>query len=195
MTSLHFGIRSNEIAGCAFVTDSHLIQLHQFVVVTRLLILSCCPSRVLQSIHQTSELEAHTTLKALMSTTPTPFAVRNVTLSVRVDGLYLLPVGIFSDQMKEHRDIDFAKKTGFLQCGRSSNSNSPPVARQRSSSLLYNYTPSSSTFLDPPESISQPTSRSAQPFLHSSRQIVPIFCNGPTFPLKIVPLHGIWTPI
>jgi len=103
-------------------------------------------------------------------------------------------LAFFSDQMKEHRDIDFAKKTGFLQCGRSSNSNSPPVARQRSSSLLYNYTPSNSTFLDPPESISQPTSRSAQPFLHSSRQIVPIFCNGPTFPLKIVLYMGSGPP-
>jgi len=116
---------------------SHLIQLHQFVVVTRLLILSCCPSRVLQSIHQTSELEAHTTLKALVDNANAIRCTKRDTLCPSRRFLYLLPVGIFSDQMKEHRDIDFAKKTDFLQCGRSSNSNSPPVARQRSSSLLY----------------------------------------------------------
>jgi len=37
----------------------------------------------------------------------------------------------------------------------------------------------------PPDSASQTTSRSAQPFLHSSRQNVPILFNGRPFPPKI----------
>ena len=47
----------------------------------------------------------------------------------------------------------------------------------------------------PHKSTTQTACRSVQPFLHSSRQSVPILYNGPTFPLKISPLHrGIWIP-
>ena len=52
--------------------------------------------------------------------------------------------------------------------------------------------------LDPPDSASQTASRSVQPFLHSSRQTVPILYStmGRHFPtLKIAASHGeIWTP-
>jgi len=37
--------------------------------------------------------------------------------------------------------------------------------------------------LGPPKSIPQSASRSVQPFLHSSRQKIPILYNGPPFPL------------
>jgi len=49
----------------------------------------------------------------------------------------------------------------------------------------------------PPESKSQTASRSVQPFMHSSRQTVPIpvLYNERPFPLKLAPSHGeIWTP-
>jgi len=51
--------------------------------------------------------------------------------------------------------------------------------------------------LDPQESTSQTTSRSVQPFVHSSRQSVPILYNGPPpSPSKLPLVHGgIWTPI
>jgi len=43
--------------------------------------------------------------------------------------------------------------------------------------------------LDPPESISQTAARSVQPFLHSSRQTVPLLYNGQPFSPKIAPSH------
>ena len=53
------------------------------------------------------------------------------------------------------------------------------------------YVPICSTcFLNPPDSQPQTASWSVQPFLHSSRQWVPIHYNGPPFlPLKIAPFH------
>jgi len=44
--------------------------------------------------------------------------------------------------------------------------------------------------LGPLKSLVQTASRSVQPFLHSSRQSVPILYNGPPCPLKIVHSHG-----
>jgi len=41
-----------------------------------------------------------------------------------------------------------------------------------------------------PLSSTQMASRSIQPFLHSSRQSVPILYNGPPFSLKMAPSHG-----
>jgi len=55
--------------------------------------------------------------------------------------------------------------------------------------------PSNMWFFGPPNSASQTVSRSFQPFLHSSRQRVPILCNGRPFPLKLPLPMGIWTPI
>jgi len=49
---------------------------------------------------------------------------------------------------------------------------------------------------DPPESRSQTASRSVQPFLHNSRQKVPILYNGqPLLPQNCPFARGIWTPI
>jgi len=42
-------------------------------------------------------------------------------------------------------------------------------------------------FVGPPESTPQTASRSVQPFLHSSRQSVTTFYNGPFFSFKIAP--------
>ena len=42
-----------------------------------------------------------------------------------------------------------------------------------------------------PESSTQTTSRSVQPFLHSSQQRVPVLYDRPYFPLKIAHSHGI----
>jgi len=48
-------------------------------------------------------------------------------------------------------------------------------------------------YLGPPESKSRTASRSVQPFLHSSRQRVPILYNGPPlFPSKFPISMGIW---
>ena len=44
--------------------------------------------------------------------------------------------------------------------------------------------------LDQPQSTAQTASRSIQSFLHSSRQSVRIFYNGPPLPLKIDHSHG-----
>jgi len=43
-------------------------------------------------------------------------------------------------------------------------------------------------FLDPPKSITHMASRSVQPFLHCSRQSVPIIYNGPPLSLSKLPL-------
>ena len=49
--------------------------------------------------------------------------------------------------------------------------------------------------LDPPESTNQIASPSVQPFLHSSRQTVPILCHGPPFHSQNCPFAmRIWTP-
>jgi len=45
-----------------------------------------------------------------------------------------------------------------------------------------------------PKSSTQTASQSVQPFLHRSRQSIPIFYNVPSFTLKIAPPMGIWTP-
>jgi len=49
--------------------------------------------------------------------------------------------------------------------------------------------------MGPPESKSQTASRSVLPFLHSSRQSVPVLYNGPSFTVKIAPSHGGLDPI
>ena len=53
------------------------------------------------------------------------------------------------------------------------------------------WTPLIRGFLNLPDSSTQPAPQSVPPFLHSSRQSVPILYNyWPPFPLKIAPSHG-----